>query len=296
MRENPATIVRAFDGSLRDAEGLLAVERATFDEAPYSPAQVRDMLTAGRQRAWLAQAGDLIAGFVIAFPSFGLHGPCWEIDLLAVHPRWTGRGLAARLIRAASAHGARLAAWARAAVATENEPSRRAFTRAGFHAESLPCHLLIYRTDKGELAHDAAPGVQVRPAQGMDEVAKWLAGAATDDLSHPGLSVLVAEQDGRPAGYVELFDVQTLLYSGLWIESLFAAPAPVRAALVQAALQRAAAAGLQEVGAMVPAGQDAWQETLLALGFRSLGHFYWLVAPLPLPGLASVHGSGEMRD
>ena len=56
------TIVRAFDGSLADAEGLLAVDRATFDECPYSARELQAMLSDGAQRAWLAVGGGSVAG------------------------------------------------------------------------------------------------------------------------------------------------------------------------------------------------------------------------------------------
>jgi ribosomal protein S18 acetylase RimI-like enzyme len=132
MEESAEIIVRPFDGSLADAEGLLAVERATLEESPYSPEQVQTMLADGSQRAWLAVAEDRAVGFVIGFVTHGLAGAQWEIDLLAVHPDWTGQGLAKRLIGAASAFGAGLAQRARAVVAVDNTVSRRVFERVGF--------------------------------------------------------------------------------------------------------------------------------------------------------------------
>jgi hypothetical protein len=95
-------------------------------------------------------------------------------------------------------------------------------------------------------------------------------------------TVLLAEQDGQPAGYAELIPVQTLLYRGVWIESLAASTQPARAALVQEAVNRAKEANLDEIGAMVPASDWFQQKALLAGGFRSLGAFLWLVADLPL--------------
>jgi len=293
MRGKVPTIVRAFDGSLSDAEGLLAVERATFDESPYSPEQIRAMLNRGArgQQAWLALDGGQVAGFLVAFATHGLQGPSWEMDLLAVHPDATGRGLATRLIRAGAAHGARLAGRARAVVAAENEPSARAFSRVGFRAARHPCRLLIRRPE----AHTPSrpePEVEVRPARSLAEVERWLpAPPSPTALPRDGLSLLVAEEGGRPAGYAELLEVQTLLYRGFWIESLAAATDRARTALVQAALTRAAAGGLDEVGAMVPGSDLPWQRTLLDLGFRSLGEFGWLVARLPLSGLATSTAS-----
>jgi hypothetical protein len=83
-----------------------------------------------------------------------------------------------------------------------------------------------------------------------------------------------------------LIEVQTLLYRGLWIESLAASTQTVRVALVNEALNRAMSMGLDEIGMMVPAGERSLQDALLAAGFRSLEDFDWLRADLPLPGLA----------
>jgi len=294
MGKELPTIVRAFAGSLADAEGLLAVERATFDESPYSAQEIRAMLSRGPggQQAWLALVDGRVAGFVAAFATHGLVGPSWEIDLLAVHPDASGQGLATRLIRAAAAHGARLAGRARAVVAAENERSTRAFLRAGFRDSGRPCRLLIYRPGTHDAPSWPGPEVAVRPAASLAEVEGWLPGSPSPGaLPREGLSLLVVEEGGRPAGYVELLDVQTLLYRGAWIESLVATTERARTALVQAALARAAAGGLDEIGAMVPEGDGPWQRTLMSLGFESLGEFGWLVARLPLPGLAASPGA-----
>ncbi len=279
------TIVRPFNGSLADAEGLLAVERATFNETPYSPEQVQTLLSQGSQRAWLAVAGAEVIGFVIAFLTTGLRGPCWEIDLLAVHPGWTGRGLATQLIRAAAAGGAHLARQTRGVVAADNLASARAFSRAGFQPDPEICLLLIDRIRGLPPRPQPTLGVTIRQATSMAEAADRL-GDLEMAGDQPGLTLLLAEQQGRPAGYAELIEVQTLLYRGVWIESLVASSRAVREALLREAVNRAKAAGLDEIGAMVP--QDDWplQKALLAEGFRSLGEFRWFTARLPLPGLA----------
>jgi ribosomal protein S18 acetylase RimI-like enzyme len=301
------TIVRAFNGSLADAGGLLLLEKELFDESPYSPQQVQTLLAGGPQRAWVAvepggaREDDRIVGFCIAFLTDGLHGTCWEIDLLAVHPDWTRQGLATRLIRAASAYGARLARQARAVVATDNTASARAFARAGFQPAET-CHLMIYRPQDTPPATPTASDVSVRQTTSRTELDAWLSG----DLSSAGpnrqpepiqphssvcsTTWLLAEHNGRSAGYAERIDVQTLLYRGVWIESLVAPTARTRAALIHATLNRAAAAGLDEVGAMVPEHNMGQRKALLAAGFRSLGTFRWVRARLPLPGWAQRAG------
>jgi ribosomal protein S18 acetylase RimI-like enzyme len=288
------TVVRPFDGSLHDAEGILAVERATFDESPYTPHEVARLLTGGAHAAWVAATGDTIAGFVIAFPTHGLAGPRWEVDLLAVRPAWRGRGLATRLIRAACAHGARIAPVARAVVATDNHASLRAFQHAGFQPAVHRSELFIMRLTDVPPRPVLTVGVSVREAAGEHELAPWLPDRSPVQ-PHPGASLLVAERvDGvadslaasELTGYAELLWVNTLLYTGVWIQSLTASGAAPRSALVREAVGRAVARGLDEVGAMVPAGDPEWHQAMRTAGFQSLGEFVWLVARLPLPGLA----------
>jgi GNAT superfamily N-acetyltransferase len=272
--------IRAFDGSLADAEALLAVERATFNESPYDVIQVRSMLTDGPQRAWLAVVGGSVVGFAVAFPTSGLSGTWWEIDLLAVHPDWTGRGLASRLIQVVGTCGAALTRRARAVVSTDNVASIRAFRRAGFRPMPGTCQLLVYRTRGLSPRLSIDLGVTVREAASTIEAAAWLV-APPPDGDIPGLILLLAEQEGQPAGYVELIEVQTILYRGVWIESLAASVPRVREALVQQAVNKAKTTALDEIGAMVPQSNWPLQQSLLAAGFRSLGDFRWLVAELP---------------
>jgi hypothetical protein len=79
-----------------------------------------------------------------------------------------------------------------------------------------------------------------------------------------------------------LTEVQTLLYHGIWIESLIASRQVVRIALAHDALNNAAAAGLDEIGMMVPAGDYSLRVALKESGFRSLGQFDWFETELPM--------------
>ena len=167
------TIIRAFDGSPADAEGLLAVERATFDETPYSAEQLQAMLTGGPQHVWLAIGEGQVIGFVIAFLTNSLRGPCWEIDLLAVDPAWTGRGLGTRLIRKAANQGRAMARRSRAAIAIDNAASARAFARAGFRRSGL-CDLLIFRPENRLPQPWTALGITVDRVGAAEAVAEWL--------------------------------------------------------------------------------------------------------------------------
>ncbi|MGQ9599319.1 MAG: GNAT family N-acetyltransferase [Anaerolineae bacterium] len=277
--KGPKPGIRPFNGSLADAEGLLSVERTIFNESPYSAQEVQRMLTKGPQRAWLAVAAGEVIGFVIAFPVSGPQDLKWEIDLLAVRPDWTGQGLGTRLIRAAAAAGARVARRARAVTAVDNQASLRAFNRAGFRPSVEPCNLLLRRLPGPNLSPCSTPGVTIQRASPTIAFQE----ASSNPPEGPSGFFLMAEQHGRPAGYIELVQVQTILYRGIWIETVNASTPLIRTALVQETLQLAAAASLDEIGMMVPKSEHALQETLLTAGFQSLGDFYWLWAELPLP-------------
>lgn len=303
MKRRTGITIRPFDGSLDDAEGLLLVERATFDESPYSPAEVQAMLSCDAQHAWLALADDRAVGFVVAFVTRGLSGPCWEIDLLAVLPDWGRQGVATRLIRAASDYGKQVTPRARAVVALENEGSARAFLRAGFRFRPEVHELFIGRLEEMALGPSVTVGVTVREAAGSAELLPWRPTLPAERDLHiesgpDNVSLLVAEQPGRSAsprglGYAELIWVQTLLYRGVWIESLVATTAAARGALVRESVEQAAAAGVDEIGAIVPGDRRALKDALRAADLRSLGEFRWLVAELPLPGLAAPPPAGD---
>jgi ribosomal protein S18 acetylase RimI-like enzyme len=303
----PPVTIRPFNGSLADAEGLLAVERATFDESPYTAAEVQVMLDEGPQRAWLAVRGECVAGFAIGFPVSGLRGSWWEVDLLAVHPEWRGRRLGHRLIEATMAYGADVTRKARAVVADDNSASEQAFLRAGFRVSPGARELFIFRPSESESAcgQRARWSGSVREAAGRSEVTEYLASRSARGVLAAMLpdawgsmggsgepcekepAFLVAEQglgSGellQPAGYAELIEVQTLLYRGTWIESLQAASNGAREALVERAVDWVCDAGLDEIGVMVHEQDWATQKALRRVGFRSLGGFRWLVAQMP---------------
>jgi hypothetical protein len=137
--------------------------------------------------------------------------------------------------------------------------------------------------------------VTVREAANLSEATDWLPDPPPP-VDYPGLTLLLADWYGEPAGYAELVEVQTLLYRGVWIESLTAMAQGVREALVHEAVNWTIDAGWDEIGAMVPAPDWRLQDSLLARGFRSLEDFRWLTAQLPLPGLAAGQNTSGGLD
>ena len=287
--------IRPFARTVSDARGILAVEQETFHECPYTPQELCSRLRRPQQRVWVAEGGGQVVGFVAGLCTGGLQGPLIEADLLAVRPAWQGRGIASALL-AALRRDAVGVAGLRGVVRVENAPARAAFARAGFHPCAGAYDLLLYRILGRVPGALAAWGGTVRPLRDAGEAATL---AAVSSGTFPsgeriwaasgraGTVVLVANGAAGVVGGVELLEVHTLLYSGLWLERLGLAggQAGLRAALIAAAVEHAKARGLDAVGCLAPEGDARLSGALLEAGFRRLDRYQvWMAPPLPAAG------------
>jgi ribosomal protein S18 acetylase RimI-like enzyme len=301
--------LRPFNASLTDARGILTVDRATFNECPYSPERIVRLLTAGEQQAWVAEVDGHIVGFVAAFPTRTLRADSWEVDLLAVHPRHRRQGIGRALIRQAVKGAAGSGATqARAAVAVKNQASRRAFEAVGF--QPLPESYHLMRCDvAGAVARPPVPGMEaVRPLAGDADAKRVLQRVPSsirtvEDVikltSEGSNAILVAERDGHIAAFAELVQVQTLLYAGAWVETLvtpalsadrtsqIGIPSVVEgthpgeaASLIAAAVEWTKAEGLDEIGCLVAARGWRLREAFVGEGFISEGEYLILAQAL----------------
>jgi len=89
--------------------------------------------------------------------------------------------------------------------------------------------------------------------------------------------IWVARQDNTVVGFCEGVWVQTLLYRGVWIESLHAChddPVVLRS-LIARIMERAIAAGLDKVGCVFERDLRARQRVLAEEGFRRVDEYQW---------------------
>jgi ribosomal protein S18 acetylase RimI-like enzyme len=280
-------LIRPFDSSRHDAEGLLAVDRGTFAESPYRTDEVIHLLTNGEQRAWLAIVEGEVTGFVTAFPTCTLHGRNWEVDLVAVRPAFQGQGIATELVKAAveGARGRSLDK-ARAVAATDNPASQRAFTKAGFTPEETIYDLLLYEI-RGFVPRPLAPcPVTVRDLALSIEDAIAVLRLGEGPTLRPGDvlalasrkadEILVAIREGEIVGFAELLYVETLLYRGIWLESLTAqgADREIQATLISEAVERAKRKRLDEIGCLVNVEDPLLREALVGQGFGVVNEYH----------------------
>ncbi len=287
--------IRRFGGTLADAHGILAVEQQTFHECPYPPEELRERLSRPEQRPWLAEVDGRIVGFLAGLQTCGWRGPQLEADLLAVEPAWQRRGIATALLLALrrDAPGAYML---RGAVNLHNPASSGAFSRAGFQPSARTYDLMLYRI-RGRVPRPLpAWGGDIHPlrdAQEAEQVAALDRDLPSADhlwrASHePRTTVLVATAAGAPVGAAELLEVHTVLYSGLWLETLLTSPGTQRACgpLIAAAVEIAKERALDEVGCLVP--QQSWpsRSALLQEGFAPLDTYRtWTARPLGMDAL-----------
>jgi GNAT superfamily N-acetyltransferase len=217
--------VRPYNGSLEDAQGIIQVDRETFGDCDYTPEYIVALEATPEQCAWVAEQDGYIVGFVSAFCTHSLALDRWEIDELAVLPTCQGRGVGTRLVEAALRGGTAYPGiqQARALIATRNVASQRAFAKNGFASER-EAHLLLYEVS-GRVPRPTETGPTIRQATIDDApqvatLAQVDFARARDCILRSENTYLLALDDGHPLGYVELIEVRTLQYHGMWLESI----------------------------------------------------------------------------
>lgn len=279
--------VQPYDGSLRQARGILSVEGSTFGECPYSPEQIASILRGPAQHGLVALVGGYVVGFLTAFETDTLAGRNLEVDLLAVRPDEQRRGIATQLLGTA----VRLAAMrevkrARGLVATSNPASQKSFRKAGYRASSVVRDLMGCDVTGEVIARATGRFIGVDALSEVDEAGYVIEHHGNTSYTPPEIvslvrpqchEIWVARQDNTIVGFCEGVWVQTLLYRGVWIESLHAChddPVVLRS-LIARIIERAIAAGLDKVGCVFERDLHARQRVLAEEGFRRVDEYQW---------------------
>lgn len=129
-----------------DAPSISAIKQAVWpSESPKNQAYIADVIALPDHATHLAFVEGTPAGFVDGFMTYTLEGlPRWEVDLLAVHPDFRGKGIAAQLVALSTETGkARGANFARGLVEIENIASQRTFARCGYTLEDEHHALMV---------------------------------------------------------------------------------------------------------------------------------------------------------
>jgi ribosomal protein S18 acetylase RimI-like enzyme len=279
--------IRAFDGSRYDAEGIIAVDRATFGDCPYTAEEVLALESDPGQYAWVAEERGQIVGFVSAFATCSLETSRWEVDELAVHPQSQGRGAGTALVTCAVERGIGFCtlAQARALVATDNHASARVFSKCGFVPVST-VHLMVYSIEGREPCprRDGWPAIRLAQPDDRFAIARLSQGNPARIAkmhSQPTITYLVAGPERKVKGYVELIHVRTLQYEGFWLESMAvlrtghrAGDRRVVSALLDGAIEETKRhESLDEMGQLIPTEETSLYEAAVGAGLKDIGKY-----------------------
>jgi ribosomal protein S18 acetylase RimI-like enzyme len=281
--------VRSYARTGEEAAAVVALEADAFGAGTYSPAgHVAEILSLPGQRLWLARArrDGRYVGFLSAFETFSLRCTRLEVDLLAVSPDFRQHGVGTLLVRTA------LEAWrcsrtdeARALVRVGNVPSERAFLRAGF--QPMPASLELFSAPALWTA-GSAERCQVRPGLPADltqVAAAWPEllpdmRRAEIAMARPDVGLFVVSAGRHLLGFVELLEVHTVAYDGVWIESIRAHmdDPDLLGLLLKAAGEWARARRLGPLGALIELRREGMRGALGRLPFQPVGHYRYFCA------------------
>lgn len=131
-----------------DAPHILNIKHAAWSSQSledHDVSRIAEVIALPDHATRLALVDDTPAGFVDGFMTYTPEGlPRWEVDLLAVHPHFRGKGIAAQLVALSTEAGrARGAHFARGLVEIENIGSQRTFACCAYTLENQYHALMV---------------------------------------------------------------------------------------------------------------------------------------------------------
>jgi len=251
-----------------DARAFAALEAATLGDSDLTPVEMCSALALPDHCCYLACAGPLCIGLLSTFDTPCAAGRRLELDMLAVDPAWRNQGVASAMVSRALEEGrARGISMFRAVVATDNSASRRVFQRLGLQEQGTRCELLT-RVFAGLVPAPYLPA-------GWSE--DWVPDLADSELDQWRLSghrgVAVRNASGETVARLAMLPVQTMAYTGYWIEQLWAVNAQAATIALLSGAERTKAASSDEIGILVPAADSSLIRGAHQAGYVTIGEY-----------------------
>ncbi len=165
-----------------DVEAILDVKQAVWPEEASSVDYVIGVLNQPDHITLVAVIEGLVVGFVDGFLTLASDGiRRWEVDLLAVHPAYRGRGIATALVRAHTQAGVAIGAVnGRALIAVDNTASQYTFAHCGYRTSIEEEYGLF--VSSADINHSTAipSGLHLIPVITINYRGLWIEGELSD--------------------------------------------------------------------------------------------------------------------
>lgn len=187
---NRLTVHRA---TVDDVLAIVALKKATWPDETAVQTLIATYLQSPHQTTHVASVNGTAAGFISCFATQSAVGVLrWEVDLLAVDPRFRQMGIGAKLVATAVAHGQKNGyRLARALIQIDNAASQRTFAHHQFHSQPSPLHLYLATkraTSNLTAVLPLAPTTHLIPVHTLNYSGLWVEG----ELSPVGLQAALA--------------------------------------------------------------------------------------------------------
>ena len=138
-----------------DVDNITTIKRLAWPDENCDPTQIEVVLAAPTHQTHVIEIEGQMVGFVDGFLTRDAAGLArWEVDLLAVHPDYRGRGLGSRLVTANTQAGTQTgASRVRSLIHVENHASAGAFTRSRFKPQPGEATLVVLGQGAGSTSH-----------------------------------------------------------------------------------------------------------------------------------------------
>jgi len=164
---------------ITDVVDILRVIGAVWPDNEITTKRVEGVLSDPTHSTMVFEVEKQVVGFVDGFWTTSDEGiKRWELDLLAVHPKFQRRGIASALVTANTEVGqSKGAAIARGLVAVDNVGSQKAFAKSGYETDGVVCELMI-SSDGKQVSDmtDSDLGTTIIPVQTMNYTGLWVEG------------------------------------------------------------------------------------------------------------------------
>ena len=261
---------------------LLAVERATLGDIPYSLETVLGVIQRDEHHGYVARSHGHIVGFCSCFETASDAGTRLEIDLLGVVASHRRRGMATAMIRTcicdALARGTRRF---RAVVAEGNIASKSAFHRAGLTAAAPPHTLLILDT-QATAPIVALPGNWSWQFSREGHIRALLPNTAFSADGHGKEVHWISGPRQQVSAIATCLRVSTIAYEGVWIEDMVGNEPQAITALGIALGRYGRQPRVSRIGYLMPSSDSREHlDALLSAGYRRIGAYVVLEAEAP---------------